>query len=180
MRSRLAAVLTAGLLAASPLAVPSANAQAGVELGLLTCQSEGAVGFVLGSSQNFACTFAPSNRAAADEVYVGTFDTVGIDIGATGATTMRWLVLSAASDAAGPGVLTGRYTGATANASVGIGAGVNVLVGGFQRSVTLQPLSIQAQEGLNAAVGISSFRLAAAGAAYPTPAAAGTPAVIVR
>lgn len=180
MHTRLATLFAAGFLAASPLAVAPANAQAGVELGLLTCQSEGAVGFVLGSSQNFACTFAPSNRAAPDEAYVGTFDTVGIDIGATGPTTLRWLVLSAASDAAGPGVLTGRYTGATANASVGIGAGVNLLVGGFQRSVTLQPASVQAQEGLNAAIGISSFRLAAVAAVAPTPQAAGVPNVIVR
>lgn len=180
MKTRLASLLAAGFLAASPLAAPAANAQAGVELGLLTCQSEGSIGFVLGSSENFACHFAPANRAAADEVYVGTFDTVGVDIGVTGPKTLRWLVLSAASDAAGPGVLTGRYTGATANASVGIGAGVNVMVGGFQRSVVLQPVSVQAQEGLNAAAGITSFRLAAVSAAYPTPEAAGVPNVIVR
>ena len=39
------------------------------------------------------------------------------------------------------------------------GLGANVLIGGFRKSINLQPLSIQAQTGLNIAGGIGSLTL---------------------
>ncbi len=57
------------------------------------------------------------------------------------------------------GALAGTYVGASAEASVVVGAGANVLVGGSNRSFALQPLSVQGQVGLNFAVAISSLDL---------------------
>jgi len=37
--------------------------------------------------------------------------------------------------------------------------GANALIGGSNRTITLQPVSIQAQEGLNLAVGVAALTL---------------------
>ena len=57
------------------------------------------------------------------------------------------------------GALAGVYAGATAEATVGAGLGANILVGGSDRSVALQPLSVQGQAGLNLAVGVADLEL---------------------
>ena len=57
------------------------------------------------------------------------------------------------------GVLAGSYAGASAEATIGAGLGANVLVGGNDRSVALQPLSIQGQVGLNVAAGVAEIAL---------------------
>jgi hypothetical protein len=65
------------------------------------------------------------------------------------------------------GMLSGRYFGATAEASIAVGLGANVLVGGSRRSVALQPLSIQGQTGFNIAAGVGELRLSLAGPPIP-------------
>ena len=55
--------------------------------------------------------------------------------------------------------LAGNYTGASAEATVGAGLGANVLVGGSNRTVALQPVSVQGQAGLNLAVGVAGLEL---------------------
>ena len=60
-----------------------------------------------------------------------------------------------------PRSLNGTYAGVSAEATVGVGVGANALVGGSVRSIVLQPLSVQAQEGLNIAAGVSSLQLRA-------------------
>ena len=63
----------------------------------------------------------------------------------------------------GPGFLAGNYFGATADVTVAAGLGANVLVGGSNRTVALQPLSVSSQTGLNVAVGIGDLSLLPAG-----------------
>ena len=55
--------------------------------------------------------------------------------------------------------VAGDYVGVSGEASVGAGLGANVLVGGSNRTVTLQPLSVQGQIGLNFAVGVAALHL---------------------
>ena len=50
-------------------------------------------------------------------------------------------------------------TSATAGATFGIGLGANVLVGGLDKSVALQPLSVQGNTGLNIAAGVGVISL---------------------
>ena len=52
-------------------------------------------------------------------------------------------------DLGGRGALAGNYAGATGEATVAVGLGANVLVGGSNRTVALQPLSVTGQVGLN-------------------------------
>ena len=73
----------------------------------------------------------------------------------------RWAVFAGGKTKRG--ALAGSYGGASAEATVGVGLGANVLVGGFKKSIALQPLSIQGQEGLNIAAGIAGLSLNYAG-----------------
>jgi Protein of unknown function (DUF992) len=55
--------------------------------------------------------------------------------------------------------IVNNYVGAQGSASVGVGAGGNVLVGGLANSIALQPLSVQGQVGLNVAAGLEGLEL---------------------
>ncbi|MBC7281473.1 DUF992 domain-containing protein [Hoeflea sp.] len=131
-----------------------------VELGLLECVVEGGSGFVFGSSKDLACEYTPANESAAKEAYFGVINKFGIDVGVTGTTLIEWVVLAPTSDFEfQPGSLAGTYRGVSAEASAAAGAGVNLMVGGSNDTFSLQPLSVQAQEGVNIAVGISEIEL---------------------
>ena len=91
------------------------------------------------------------------EKYTGSIQKVGIDIGNTDEAAMGWVVFGLGS--LEDGALAGNYVGAAADASIGIGGGAKVLVGGFQRSFTLQPISLQAQTGVNLAVTVAALQL---------------------
>ena len=160
MRTGLFAWVRRGLLAVglfAGVAVASAPADAAyIRAGVLTCKVAGGVGLILGSSKGMSCTFSPSFRGV--EFYGGRINKVGLDIGITGETVIVWAVL--ASQTGFPvGALAGRYVGASAEASIVIGVGANILVGGSNKSFALQPLSIQGQIGLNVAAGVTSLDL---------------------
>jgi len=57
------------------------------------------------------------------------------------------------------GALEGDYAGATAGATIGVGLGANVLIGGMDKSIALQPLSVSGNTGLNIAAGIGVISL---------------------
>jgi uncharacterized protein DUF992 len=134
----------------------SAQAQPGVVVGTLTCNVASGFGFVFGSSRAINCTFAgPGGRY---EHYVGNISKFGADIGYTQGGILVWTVI-APTAALGPGALAGNYVGGTASATVGVGLGANALVGGSNNSIALQPLSIEANRGLNVAAGIAAMTL---------------------
>jgi hypothetical protein len=70
---------------------------------------------------------------------------------------MSWAVFSPGQ--VGKGALAGTYAGATASAAFAVGLGANVLVGGSQNSIALQPVSVEGQAGVNVAAGLASFKL---------------------
>ncbi len=72
-----------------------------------------------------------------------------------------WGVFAPSSDVR-PGALQGDYAGATASATVGVGLGANVLVGGLDKSIALQPLSVEGNRGLNVAAGVGAISLTSA------------------
>ena len=124
--------------------------------GLLTCDVSAGLGLILGSQKELACAFAPT-RAGSREDYGGVITKFGLDLGIIGGGVMVWEVFT--RTVAGPGFLAGDYVGVSGEASVGAGLGANVLVGGSNRTVTLQPLSLQGQIGLNFAVGVAALHL---------------------
>lgn len=78
----------------------------------------------------------------------------GLDIGATTQGQMVFVLTSLPVAA-----LAGDYFGAGAEATFAIGLGANVLLGGNNRTVALQPISVQEQTGLNIAGGVTQLRL---------------------
>lgn len=149
------AFLLASLLAGAVLSQP-AVAQDTVAIGTLTCTGGEGVGLILGSQKSYRCSFSKSTGQT--ESYAATVTKVGLDIGITGKTVMVWTVLATGNDVR-EGMLAGNYAGAAADASIGVGGGANVLVGGSSDSIILQPVSVQGQTGLNIAVGVAGMTL---------------------
>ena len=151
--------LIAATLALAVLAAPAAAQQGGVELGMLDCVVDAGTGFIIGSRKDVRCTYTPANPTFAPENYFGAINKIGLDLGFTGTTVIKWAVLAPSDNVYAPGALAGDYVGASAEASAAIGAGANLLVGGSTNTFTLQPLSLQAQTGINLAVGVTQFQL---------------------
>lgn len=152
-------LITATALVATALFSTAANAQENVEIGRLECTVEGGVGLILGSSKDAVCSFYDSEADEPIDVYYGTINKVGIDVGFTEETVIQWLVLAASADAYSPGSLAGEYVGASAEVSLGLGGGANAMIGGSDDGFMLQPVSIQGQTGVNVALGITGFQL---------------------
>jgi hypothetical protein len=131
-----------------------------VKAGTLDCDISAGMGLILGSRKEVRCHFTPSRRGHG-EFYVGSISKFGLDVGATAGGRMVWAVYAPTS-LRRRGALAGTYTGASGEATVGAGLGANVLVGGNNRTIALQPVSIQAQAGLNVAVGVAGLSLAPA------------------
>jgi hypothetical protein len=146
--------IAAALLVAS--AAPSQAADGGVKVGVLTCNVSSGWGFILGSSKDVRCNYAPTSGVS--EHYDGTITKVGVDIGYTKGGVIIWNVIAPATDVK-PGALEGGYGGVTAGATVGVGLGANALLGGSNKSIALQPLSIEGNTGLNVAAGIGGLNL---------------------
>jgi hypothetical protein len=102
------------------------------------------------------CTFVPA--AGAPEHYAGTISKFGVDIGYVQNAVIVWTVV-APTVALPSGSLTGTYGGATASATIGVGVGANVLVGGSSNTISLQPVSIEGGTGLNVSGGFASMSL---------------------
>lgn len=158
MNRKLRTVLVAASLAvvAAIPAAPASAQGAGVRAGILTCQVASGWGFIFGSSRDLNCTYAPKPNA--NERYVGSVSKFGVDIGYTQSAVIVWAVIAPTSELV-PGSLAGDYVGVTAGFAVGVGVGANALIGGNAKSITLQPLSIQGNEGLNVAAGIGAITL---------------------
>lgn len=144
-------------LALAPAPAAAQERTAKVRTGTLTCEGKGKVGLLLGSREKLTCTYSPTGKGPKHEL-VGTVTNIGLDVGIKGPSVMVWGVLGSTT-ALPREALYGRFVGAAADASLGIGAGAKVLVGGNKQSVVLQPLSVQGQVGVNLAVGVTGLRL---------------------
>ncbi|MFI5023764.1 MAG: DUF992 domain-containing protein [Alphaproteobacteria bacterium] len=157
MLRKFALAMSAAVLAVGAFALPTdAHAQSGVTVGTLTCNVASGWGFVFGSSRGLRCVYSPVQGAP--EHYSGDIAKYGVDIGYTQGGVMVWGVIAPTSSLA-PGALAGDYGGVTGSATVAVGVGANVLLGGFNKSITLQPVSIEGNTGLNVAAGIAAVTL---------------------
>src|ERR1700674_2528320 len=158
MASKLSLAMAVAVVAVGALALgtPARAQQSGVKVGVLTCNVSSGWGFIFGSSRDLRCTYSPNSGPG--EHYAGKIQKFGVDIGYVSSAVIVWAVVAPTSDLA-PGALNGDYVGATASATVGVGVGAHVLGGGFSKSVTLQPVSIEGNQGLNVAGGIGAMSL---------------------
>jgi hypothetical protein len=149
------AVLIGAAALAVTATIPAEAQPRRVQVGTLACSISAGVGLVVASQRNVSCNFQPDNGPP--EAYTGTMTRVGVDVGFTTGGAMVWGVFADTNRFAG--MLNGTYAGATAEATAGAGVGANVLIGGSNRSVALQPLSVQGQVGLNVAAGVGALEL---------------------
>ena len=157
MHRALSVLAAFAALAAVVLPAPTyAQSPARTMVGTLNCDISGGIGMIITSQKGVACMFTPSTPGPR-ELYVGTISKFGLDLGATVGGAMVWAVYAPTDR--GFGALAGHYGGATAEATVGAGVGANALIGGSNRTVMLQPLSVQGQAGLNLAVGVAELDL---------------------
>ena len=143
-RSALAAVA----LILAFVASSSAQAQQGEKVGTLTCR------------------LAPSRMAqtasvigSPSEAYSGVQNRIGLDIGITVGGVLAWGVFAQTATPITRGALAGRYGGASGDIGVGLGVGANVLFGGSNNTISLQPLSLEGSISLNVALGIAGLTL---------------------
>lgn len=159
--TRIGALLGLGMLAAGPAfaqAQQPPNLTGHVRVGTLRCDVAAGTSFIFGSTREVQCIFTPSRGAA--ERYRGEISRYGVDVGFTGAAVMLWGVLASTGDIQ-PGALAGTFGGVAAAATAGVGGAANVLVGGSNRGITLQPVSVEGNTGLNIALGVAELKLAA-------------------
>lgn len=152
--ARAAVAVALALVFCSPALAQDQKAT--VRAGYLNCHVAAGFGYIFGSSRKLDCAY--SLQPGYTEYYTGAITKLGADIGYLQSGVILWAVLAPTTNL-GTGALEGDYVGATASAAVGVGAGANVLVGGFKNSVALQPVSIEGQNGLNVAAGVAAVSL---------------------
>ena len=149
MRYRLGAAFAVAFAASATPAL------ANVEVGLLECRGASQQ-FIVGSVTTLQCLFRPS-AGGPPQAYDAQIRRVGVDIGFNSSTVITWSVF--APNSPGPSALSGTYVGPSANATVGVGVGANVLWGGSSNTIALQPVSGQGQIGLGVVGGISAMEM---------------------
>jgi hypothetical protein len=153
---KLASVAMIALL--GPTLAFSQQQPPGVQVGMLSCNLAPSIGLIVAESQRMSCRFAP-NGPYPPQTYHGVMNTVGLELGVTAAGVMAWGVF-APSQGTPAGALAGEYVGASSDIALGVGVGANVLFGGSNRTIALQPLSVEGQAGIDVSLGVSGLTLA--------------------
>jgi Protein of unknown function (DUF992) len=154
---RLYLVIAGSALAVMAAAQRSAQTQPSwAQAGMLTCNLNPSIGFVIFGHQSMECRFQPVSGAV--QGYDGAINTVGIDLGISGGGRLAWAVFGPASGVP-YGALAGEFVGASGDIGLGVGVGANVLVGGSNRSIALQPVSLEGSVAINAVAGFSQLKL---------------------
>jgi Protein of unknown function (DUF992) len=151
---------TAAMAAAIVLALlwPATGQTApGMQVGMLTCQMAPRTDLAVGSTQPIRCHFIPDGEYP-QQAYVGEIDTVGRDVGTTTGGVLVWEVFASTG---GPlaGTLAGFYAGTNGDISVGAEVRTNVLFGGSNRTIALQPFALEGEIEVALGLGVSSLKL---------------------
>ena len=154
-----ATMLVATLVSASAQQVPMPHMAGMARVGVLECTGGPSTGWIVGSVTNLNCALNRGGRRG--EPYVAQIRRFGFDVGYTDRWVMAWEVWSPAR--VPPGGISGSYAGAGASASVGPGAASNQMIGGPGGSLTLVPLEVNGQQGVNLAFGFEGMDIRPAG-----------------
>lgn len=151
-------VLSGLAMFALPVAAFAQSSAPGVQVGVLRCEVEGGSGFIFGSTKDLGCVFDRADGKK--EGYKGTINKFGLDIGKVTQANLVWAVLAPSADMK-PSALNGNYAGVSAGATLGVGLEANALIGGLDRSIALNPLSVAGTEGIDIQAGVASLSLSA-------------------
>jgi Protein of unknown function (DUF992) len=126
----------------------TAEARDRVAVGTLECRSPGTISLILGVN-DYSCVFLSDHGRAYR--YAGRVVSLGLQAGITRNEVLIWRVF-APTAAVDQHALRGNYAGGHAAAAVIVGLGANVLVGGSNQTISLQPVSVEAKTGINFAL----------------------------
>lgn len=153
MRALIMAIFAA--LIGAPASAQLEPARSGFEIGRLECTLAEFRNRIVRSEMTLDCEFLPV--VGEPETYTGRMTRIGLDLSVRNRFVIVWVVLNPTEIAYEPGALRGTYVGGTADISLGVGIGANMLVGSGPNSFTLQPLSIAGV--LGAGVSLATSRL---------------------
>jgi hypothetical protein len=130
------------------LTTTAADARDRVAVGTLECRSPGTISLIFGVN-DYSCVFLSDHGRAYR--YAGRVVSLGLQAGITRNEVLIWRVF-APTAAVDQHALRGNYAGGHAAAAVIVGLGANVLVGGSNQTISLQPVSVEAKTGINFAL----------------------------
>jgi hypothetical protein len=145
-------VVSSLLLSGSPAVM---GEEAGVELGVLTCEvvPGSRVNLLIRSTADVTCTF--DNQGTVEKYRGETGIALGLDLSFKENEKMGFAVIAASSDVRpGAYALEGKYVGGQAAAAAGVGLGAKVLVGAGNKNISLQPLALETSTGLGVSGGL--------------------------
>jgi outer membrane protein OmpA-like peptidoglycan-associated protein len=146
--------------AAACLAAACAPAGADTSLGQLTCDRIPGTtrNFLITSKADVRCIFRGQGNA--EQWYVGESGVaVGLDLKWTKSETINFAALSATREYTPEGAfLAGDYSGAKADAALGVGGGAAILIGGSDETTSLQPAIVPGQ-GVGLSLGVGYLTL---------------------
>ncbi|MBT6275093.1 MAG: DUF992 domain-containing protein [Chromatiales bacterium] len=158
MWRRARAICRLAILLIGSLAVTTAHAQSNesTRIGVLSCESIPGtrLNLIFRSTTDVHCEFRDASGKV--DYYLGeTGIAFGADLTfAKDEETFAFAVISASSIKIGEHTLAGKYIGGKASASLGVGVGAAILVGGDYDNFSLQPIAIEGNSGFGAAVGL--------------------------
>jgi hypothetical protein len=126
------------------------------QAGMLRCRLNPTIGFVIFGHQSMECSFQPVSGPV--QGYEGAINTVGLDLGVSEGGRFAWAVFGPATGMPN-GALAGEFVGASGDVGIGVGVGASVLVGGSNRSIALQPVSLEGSIALDVVAGLSQLQL---------------------
>jgi hypothetical protein len=129
---------------------------ANTQIGILKCDTSIGIGEIIQRKQTMTCVFTRTDGGT--ENYTGKIHQYGVAIGMVKEGHLAWAVI-AATPASGSGLLAGKYAGVEASVAAGLGLGADVLVGGTGDALSLQPIALEAEPGLNIAAGVEQVEL---------------------
>jgi hypothetical protein len=155
-----------GVLLGAAVTIPAlpgkafAESEGGVEVGILTCKKIPGTHeyYVVHSTVGVDCLFS---HPEGEEHYSGRAGIgFGLDLNWKHTEDIAYSVIGGSADVR-PSAhsLSGTYLGGQASATVGVGGGVAVLIGGGDQSFSLQPLALEVNSGLGAAAGVGYLSL---------------------
>lgn len=131
----------------------------GVKVGVLTCRSvpDTSMSLLVHSVTDVECVI---EHSGIEDRYKGEAGVaLGVDVHWNRDETLRYTVLSTHGATEPKGFLAGRFTGAKVGASLGVGGGLQILVGGGEEHLTLQPLALETTTGLSVHGGLGYLYL---------------------
>jgi hypothetical protein len=143
------------------LAMPAfaGKSTAGTKIGVMTCQTVPHSGFTLliHSTVDIKCRFESTDGSGVEHYIGETGIGLGVDLGSNIKKELVYTVF-AADFKSGSYKLAGKYGGVGASASIGAGVGAQVLAGGNNDSISLQPV-IEGNTGIGASAGVTYLYL---------------------